>query len=114
MRVKTGYIRRRAHKKVIKANKGFRGTNNRLFKRANEARLHAGHYAFVGRKLRKRDLRTLWIIRLNAALKNIDNPMNYSTFINKLKKANIALDRKILADLVVNDFDTFKKVVTKI
>jgi large subunit ribosomal protein L20 len=111
MRVKTGFVRRRAHKKIIKANKGFRGTNRRLFKRANEARLHAGAYAFVGRKRRKRDLRKLWIIRLAAAVKQIEPQLNYSRFIARLKKAKIALDRKILADLAVTDSATFKAIL---
>lgn len=113
MRVKTGFVRRRAHKKVLKANKGFRGANHRLFKRANEARLHAGQYAFVGRKLRKRDLRSLWIIRISAAAKLADDKLNYSTLINLLKKADIKLDRKILADLAVNDAAAFAAVVKK-
>ena len=111
MRVKTGYVRRRAHKKIIKANKGFRGANNRLFKRANEARLHAGKYAYIGRKLRKRDMRKLWIIRINAAIAEVDDKLNYSTFINRLKKNQIALDRKILADLAVSDKNAFGEVV---
>ncbi|MDO5561286.1 MAG: 50S ribosomal protein L20 [bacterium] len=113
MRVKTGFVRHRAHKKVLKANKGFRGANHRLFKRANEARLHAEQYAFVGRKLRKRDLRSLWIIRISAAVKLVNDKLNYSTLINLLKKANIKLDRKILADLAVNDATAFAAVVKK-
>lgn len=111
MRVKTGYVRHRAHKKVIKANKGFRGANHRLFKRANEARLHAGQYAYVGRKLRKRDMRKLWIIRINAAIAEVDAKLNYSTFFNHLKKKQILLDRKILADLAVSDKNAFAAVV---
>lgn len=111
MRVKTGFIRIRRHKKILKANKGFRGANHRLFKRANEARMHAGQYAFVGRKLRKRDLRTLWITRISAAAKLADENLNYSRLMSLLKKANIGLDRKILADLAMNDLDAFKAVV---
>ena len=111
MRVKTGYVRHRAHKKIIKANKGFRGANHRLFKRANEARMHAGQYAFAGRKLRKRDLRKLWIMRIGAGLQQAGSPFNYSTFMGKLKKAQIALDRKILADLVTNDPTAFQAVI---
>ena len=114
MRVKTGYVRHRAHKKVIKANKGFRGANHRLFKRANEARMHAGQYAFVGRKLRKRDLRKLWIVRIGAGLEQAGSSLNYSTFMGKLKKANIALDRKILADLATNDPTAFQAVIKAI
>lgn len=111
MRVKTGFVRRRAHKKIIKANKGFRGANHRLFKRANEARLHAGAYAFAGRRLRRRNLRCLWISRISAGVKQANSELNYATFIAKLKKAQIKLDRKILADLAFSDFDTFSKVV---
>ena len=113
MRVKTGFVRRRAHKKILKANKGFRGANHRLFKRANEARLHADQYAYVGRKLRKRDLRSLWIVRIGAAAKIADAKLNYSTLMNLLKKAQIKLDRKILADLAMNDAAAFAAVVKK-
>ena len=112
-RVKTGITRKNRHKKVLKLTKGFRGTNRRLIKRAKEAALHAGQYAFIGRKLRKRDMRKLWIMRINAALKQIDETMRYSRFINSLKKANIQLDRKVLSELAVNDPETFKAVVTK-
>ena len=111
-RVKTGVTRRRRHKKVLKLTKGFRGTNNRLFKRANEALLHAGHYAYVGRKLRKRDMRKLWILRINAAIKEVDEKMKYSRFINALKKANISLNRKMLSEIAIADFKTFKDIVT--
>jgi large subunit ribosomal protein L20 len=111
MRVKTGFVRRRAHKKIIKANKGMRGASHRLFKRANEARMHAGQYAFVGRKLRKRDLRRLWITRLSAAIKEVEPNLNYSRLIARMKKAQIKLDRKILADLAVNDPGAFAAVV---
>ncbi|MEN8253165.1 MAG: 50S ribosomal protein L20 [Patescibacteria group bacterium] len=110
-RTRTGTIRRKRHKKVLKLAKGFRGTNRRLFKRAQEAVLHAGQYAYIGRKLRKRDMRKLWIMRINAAVRQIDEKLKYSIFINKLKKANIQLDRKILAELAVNDNETFREVV---
>ncbi len=113
MRVKTGVVRSRRHKKILKANKGFRGANHRLFKHAYEAYMHAGQYAFVGRKLRKRDLRTLWIMRIGAAVQLIDEKLNYSRLINLLKKANISIDRKILADLAVNDNGAFAAVVKK-
>jgi large subunit ribosomal protein L20 len=112
-RVKTGIIRRRRHKKVLKLTRGFRGTNHRLYKRAKEALLHAGQYAYIGRKLRKRDMRKLWIIRINAALKEVDATLMYSRFINSMKKANITIDRKILAELAVSDFETFKSIVAK-
>ncbi len=113
-RTKTGITRHRRHKKVLELTKGFRGTNNRLYKRAKEALLHAGQYAYVGRRLRKRDIRKLWIIRINAALKEIDATLMYSRFINGMKKANIIIDRKILSDLAVSDFSTFKEIVAKV
>lgn len=110
-RTKTGIIRRRRHKKVLKRTKGFRMTRSRLYKVAREADLHAGQYAYVGRKLRKRDMRKLWIIRLNAAVRELG--LSYNKLVNGLKKAKIELDRKILADLALSDPKTFKKVVEK-
>ena len=112
-RVKTGVIRHRRHKKVLKLTKGYRGTNHRLYKRAKEALLHAGQYAFIGRKLRKRDMRKLWIMRINAALTKSETSFNYSRFINALKKANIALNRKMLAEIAVRDEGVFKSIVDK-
>jgi|SRR5579859_314699 len=112
-RTKTGFTRHRRHRKLLARTKGFRGANTRLYKRAHEADLHAGQYAFVGRKLRKRDMRSLWILRITAGLKSLDEKLNYSRFINMLKKANISLDRKILADLAATDFETFKSIVQK-
>lgn len=107
--VKRGTVSRRKHKKLLGLTKGFRGTKSKLVKVAHEAALHAGSYAYQGRKNRKRDFRALWITRIGAATKNED--ISYSVFMDKLKKANIELDRKILADLVVNDPDTFKQIV---
>lgn len=111
-RSRTGPTRSTKHKKVKKAATGFRHSRRKRVKTAKEALLHAGQYAYIGRKLRKRDLRSLWIKRLNAAVREHD--MNYSTFINKLKEAKIELDRKVLADIVVNDPDTFEKIVKEI
>lgn len=111
-RVKTGITRRKRHKKVLKRTKGFRMTKGRLYKVSKEADLHAGQYAFVGRKIRKRDLRKLWIIRINAALTPFE--ISYSKFINGLKKAKIEINRKILADLALSDPDTFKAIVEKV
>ncbi len=108
-RVKRGVVSKRKHKKLLKATKGYRGTKSRLIKVAKEAELHARAYAYHGRKLRKRDFRSLWITRIAQAVRK--EGLSYSLFINKLKKANIGLDRKILSDLIVNDPDTFKKVV---
>ncbi len=109
-RTKTGIIRHRRHKKVLERTKGFRGANNRLYKRAKEADLHAGQYAYIGRKLRKRDMRKLWIIRIGAALTQMSSILNYSRFIQGLSKAKITLDRKVLADIAVRDFTTFTKI----
>ena len=112
MRVKRGVVSKRKHKKLLKSNKGYRGTNSRLIKDAWEAYLHAGQYAYHGRKLRKRDNRALWITRISEASKK--EGMNYSTFINKLKKNNIELDRKILNDLIENDPETFNKILASV
>lgn len=109
MRVKTGTVRRRKHKKILAQAKGYRMTRRRLIKKAKEAVLHAGEYAFAGRKLRKRDFRRLWITRINAGLS--ESNLSYSQFMAGLKKAKIELDRKILADLVVSDPETFKKIL---
>ncbi len=112
-RVKTGVTRSRRHKKVLELTKGFRGANTRLYKRAKEALLHAGQYAYIGRKLRKRDFRKLWITRISAALHEAGSVVNYSRFINALKKSKIVLDRKTLSEIAIRDFDTFKAIVKK-
>lgn len=111
-RVKRGVVSRRKHNKLFKSNKGYTGTNNRLTKDAHEAALHAGEYAYHGRKLRKRNNRSLWIVRISEASKK--EGISYSVLMNKLKKANVELDRKILNDLVQNDPETFKKVVSSV
>ena len=108
-RVKRGVVSRRKHNKLLKLTKGYRGTKSRLIRVAHEAALHAGQYAYHGRKLRKRNFRTLWITRISSAVK--EQGLSYSVFINKLKKANIVLDRKILSHLLVEDPKTFQKVV---
>ena len=99
-------------KKLLNLTKGYRGTKSRLVRVAKEASLHAGQYAFHGRKLRKRDNRALWIVRIGEAVKK--EGLSYSVFMNKLKKANIQLDRKILSELVVEDPETFKKIVSSL
>lgn len=111
-RVKTGITRRRRHKRVLKRTKGFRMTKGRLYRVSKEADLHAGQYAYAGRKLRKRDMRRLWITRINAALTPYN--LSYSKFINDLKKAKIELNRKILADIALSDPETFKTIVDKV
>lgn len=112
-RVKTGVVRRRRHNKVLNKTKGFRGSNSRLFKRAQEALLHAGQYAYVGRKLRKRDFRKLWITRITAGVKEVDPTLNYSQFMHLLKQHSIELNRKMLSELAVRDFNAFTEVVKK-
>ncbi len=109
MRVKRGLVSKRKHNKLLDLAKGYRGSRSRLIRTAKAAVLQAGQYAFQGRKNRKRDFRTLWITRISEAVKLQD--ISYSVFMNKLTKAKIGLDRKILADLVTNDPETFKKVV---
>jgi len=108
-RVKRGLVSRRKHKKLLKSVKGYRGTKSRLIKVAKEAQLHAGAYAYHGRKLRKRDARELWITRISEA--SAQQGISYSVFINKLKKSNVELDRKILSDLLVDDPVTFKQII---
>ncbi len=109
MRVKTGTVRKAGHKKVLKAAKGFWMTRHKRYKVAHEAVMHAGKYAFVGRRLKKRDLRQVWIVRINAALKPFN--IRYSAFIKMLKNRQIKLDRKILSDLAINHQEAFKAVV---
>ncbi len=109
MRIKRGKVSRRKHNKLLNLTKGYRGTKSRLTRVAKEASLHAGAYAFAGRKRKKRDFRRLWIIRIGEAAKQ--EGISYSKLMNKLKKAQIELDRKILSDLVVNDPITFKSIV---
>lgn len=111
-RAKTGVVRRRKHKKILKTTKGYRGTRSKLFRSAHEAYLHAGEYAYAGRKRRKRDFRRLWIQRINAALTPFN--LRYSVFIRGLKEAKIELDRKILAELAVSHPEVFKEIVAKV
>ena len=109
-RVKGGTITRHRHKKVIKLTKGMYGTRHRLFRRANEAMLKSLWYAYRDRRTRKRDLRRLWIARINAASRQ--NGTTYSRLIHNLKTAGIRLNRKMLAELAVRDPKAFKAVVT--
>ena len=110
-RVKSGPHGYRRHKKVLKMTKGQFGTRHRLFRRANEAMLKSLWYAYRDRRVRKRDLRRLWIARINAAARL--NGLSYSRLINAMKIANISLNRKILADLAVRDPLAFSAVVEK-
>ncbi len=111
-RVKRGVTSHKKHKKLLELTKGFRGTRSKLVRVAKEAALHAGQYAYHGRKLRKRDFRRLWILRIGEAVKKQE--LSYSVFIDRLKKEKIELDRKILADLVTNDPATFSKIVARV
>ena len=111
-RVKRGIVSRRKHKKLLGLTKGYRGTKSRLVKVAHEAALHAGDYSFHGRKRRKRDFRRLWIVRIGEAAQK--EGISYSVFMNKLKKAKIELDRKVLSGLVVSDINAFKQIVDKV
>ena len=110
-RIKRGVVSRRKHNKLLGLTKGFRGTKSKLVKIAHEAALHAGQYAYNGRKLKKRNFRTLWIVRISEAVKK--EGISYSVFINKLAKAQIGLDRKILSSMIVDDPETFKQIVAK-
>jgi large subunit ribosomal protein L20 len=108
-RVKGGIVTRRRHKKIIKMTKGMYGTRHRLFRRANEAMLKSLWYAYRDRRTRKRDLRRLWIARINAAARQ--NGTTYSRLIHALKKSDIQINRKMLADLAVRDPNAFKAVI---
>lgn len=108
-RVKGGFVTRRRRKKLIKSNEGYFGSRHRLWRKAHEAWMHSGQYAFRDRRNRKRDLRRLWIARINAAARL--NGTTYSRLIAGLKKANVGLDRKMLADLAVRDSNAFTQVV---
>ncbi|MBE6781436.1 MAG: 50S ribosomal protein L20 [Ruminococcaceae bacterium] len=113
-RVKGALSTRKRRNKVLKLAKGYFGAKSKLFKTAKEAVMKSGNYAYVGRKQKKRDFRRLWITRISAAAKI--NGMNYSTFMNGLKKAGISVNRKMLAELAVNDpagFATLAKAAKK-
>ena len=108
-RIKGAMMTRKRRKRVLKLAKGYFGAKHRLFKTAKEAVMKSGNYAYIGRRLKKRDFRRLWITRISAAAKM--NGMNYSTFMNGLKKAGVEMNRKMLADLAVNDAAGFTTLV---
>ncbi len=108
-RVKGAMMTRKRRKKTLKLAKGYFGSKHKLFKTAKQAVMKSGNYAYIGRKQRKRDFRRLWITRISAAAKI--NGMNYSTFMNGLKKANVQMNRKMLAELAVNDAAGFANLV---
>ncbi len=112
VRVKPGVQTRKRHKKVLKMAKGYWMTRHKQFKKAKEATLHAGEYAFAGRKRKKRDFRRLWITRLNASVRELGS--KYSLFIKSLKNKKIEIDRKILAKIAVEYPHIFKKIFEKV
>ena len=112
MRVKTGFARRRAHKKLITANKGYRMTKSRLVKVGKESALHAGAYAYNGRKEKKQTMRRLWITRISHSLTDFD--ISYSQLIKIMKDKQIILDRKILAEIIQEDTASYKSLIAEI
>ena len=110
-RVKGAMSTRKRHKKILKLAKGYRGAKSKLYRVANQAVMKSLSYAYVGRKLKKRDFRSLWITRISAQCKV--NDINYSRFMNGLKKAGIDLNRKMLAEIAVSDKEAFAALVEK-
>ena len=110
-RIKGAMMTRKRRKKILKLAKGYYGAKSKLFKTAKEAVMKSGPYAYIGRRQKKRDFRRLWITRISAAAKL--NGMNYSIFMNGLKKANITLNRKMLAELAVSDPAGFTALTEK-
>lgn len=108
-RTKGGTVTRRRHKKILKMAKGYYSVRHRHFRRANEAVMKALWYAYRDRRIRRRDMRRLWILRINAAARQ--NGTTYSRLIHSLKQSGIELDRKVLADIAVRDPEAFSKVV---
>ena len=111
-RVKRGVTAHARHKKILDKAKGYRGARSKVFRVAKQAVTKAGQYAYRDRKQRKRQFRTLWIARINAAARV--NGMSYSVFMNGLKKASIEIDRKVLADIAYHNPETFKSIVKKV
>ncbi len=110
-RVKGAMNTRKRHKKILKLAKGYRGAKSKLFRTANQAVMKSLVYSYIGRKQKKRDFRKLWIARINAAARM--NGISYSKFMNGLKKANITLNRKMLAEIAIADEQAFKALVEK-
>ena len=111
-RVKRGTVARARHKKVLKQAKGFRGRRKNVYRVAKQAVMKAGQYAYRDRRQRKREFRALWIARINAAVR--EHGLTYSAFMAGLKRANIEIDRKVLADLAVADKPAFAKIASQI
>jgi len=112
MRVKAGTVTRKSHKKILKLAKGYWMTRSKRYKVASEAVLHAGQYAYDGRRIRRRDMRKVWIVRINAALKPFKT--SYSVFIKKLKDNKVDLNRKMLSEISIHDPSTFKSIFTSL
>lgn len=112
MRVKTGITRRKRHKKIREQTKGFLGHRRRTIVGGKEAVTHALHHAYVGRRLKKRDFRVLWIQRINAALRKQN--LSYSRFLHIMRDQNVILDRKILSNLAVSNSEIFEKIVAEL
>lgn len=112
MRVKGGVKSRRKHKKLLKQVKGYRQSRSKIHKVAKEAYLHAGQYSTAGRRKRTGQMRSLWILRLNAALR--EKGLTYSTFINNLSKSKISLNRKMLSELAITKPEVFSKLLDKV
>ena len=110
-RIKGAVATRKRRKKVLKLAKGYFGAKSKLFKTAKEAVMKSGNYAYIGRKQKKRDFRSLWITRISAAAKS--NGMNYSTLMNGLNKAGIEINRKMLSEIAINDPKGFAAIVAK-
>lgn len=110
-RVKRGVVARRSHKKVLKAAKGYYGARSRIFRVAKQAVIKAGQYAYRDRRVKKRSFRALWITRINAQARA--EGMSYSRLVAGLKKANVSLDRRVLADLAIHDKSAFSVIVSK-
>ncbi|MBE6750675.1 MAG: 50S ribosomal protein L20 [Ruminococcaceae bacterium] len=108
-RIKGALATRKRRKKILKLAKGYFGAKSKLFKTAKEAVMKSGNYAYIGRRLKKRDFRKLWITRISAACKM--NGMNYSSFMNGLNKAGVTINRKMLADIAVSDAKAFESLV---
>jgi len=108
-RVKGGVVTHRRHKNVLKLTKGHKATRHALYRRAHESMLHALYYAYCHRRERKSDMRRLWIVRINAAARA--GGLSYSQFIDGLNKADVAIDRKALAEMAVNDPSSFSKLL---
>mgnify|MGYP001453569550 CR=1 FL=1 len=113
VRIKRGFVARKRRKKILTLAKGFRGTHSRLFRVANQQVMKALCYSYIGRKCKKRKFRSLWIVRLNAAIRQTSPNLNYSKCLFTLKKGNIKLNRKMLSHIALFDPVTFEHIVNQ-